>query len=97
MRRLTDKEVTVLKQLHDEVNRSPNVMPDRTDLSLEVVKGCLERLEALKLVQRRPGGKWRITHDGKTRLTPWYQRPLGIAILAIVSGVIGGLIVAWLS
>lgn len=101
MANLTDEQEAVLKELHDGVIRPLKPIADRTDLPVETVERSLRDLKEMGFVEVRPGNKWKIKHDGKVYLTPWFQRPVGIVLLgllvAIIGGIIAGVVVVWLS
>ena len=103
---VTDDELEILKDLWDRTKRFESNISLRTGLSPEQVIECLKALEAKSFVQRREKlGQWRITPDGEAYIhsyqKPWYERPSGLVIVglivAVLGGVISGVIVATLA
>ena len=106
---ITDDELQILKELWDRTIRPESKISMRTRLSHEKLAEGLEALESRNFVQRRnePGetGKWRVTPDGEAFIEsyqkPWYEKPYGLVILglivAVLGGVISGVIVAMLA
>ena len=106
MQKLTDDQIEILKELWDRTIRPEGRMSRRTDISRARVLASLNTLKSKRLVQpREKPGTWRITPEGEaflqSHLRPWYQGPYGIValgiIVAILGGVISGLVITALS
>jgi len=82
---LTDKELAVLKQLHDGVIRPVRPMAERTGLDPDLVRTALQGLKTKGLVESRALDKWKITYDGKAALQPSNMRE-ALAGSVVVTG-----------